>query len=78
MIVEISESGPLIPLGSANGFVRGVGGKDDRCCGVCVDGMLYPPRLALEEDGVRPGTASKKSVLDDDGEPKDESNPRFA
>ena len=77
-MVEMSESGPLIPLESGNGFVRGVGGKDDRCCGVCVGGMLYPPRLALDEDGVRPGTPSKKSVLDDDGELNEESNPRFA
>jgi hypothetical protein len=77
-MVEISESGPLIPLGSANAFVRGVGGKDGRCCGVWVGGMLYPPRLALDEVGVRPGTASKKSALDGDGELKEESSPRLA
>ena len=55
-----------------NEFGNGVGGNEGR-----VGRAPNCPRLALEDVGVRPGTASKKSVFDGDGDLKDGSNPRL-
>lgn len=63
IIVEISERGTLRPEGSVNEPDKGVGGKDGR-----VGKGPNCPRLALEEVGVRPGTASKKSAFERVGE----------
>lgn len=72
-MVEMSEIGTLRPEGSVKGCDNGVGGNDGR-----FGREPNCPRLALEDVGVRPGTASKKSALGCVGELKDESNPRLA
>lgn len=72
-MVEMSESGTFRPEGSVKEFDRGVAGNEGRAGRVpnC-------PKLVLEDAGVRPGTASKKSAFDGDGELNEGSNPRLA
>lgn len=62
----MSEIGTFMLFGSVNEFVKGVGGKDALCCKVCAGAK--PARLAVEEVGVSPGTASKNSGLEGEGE----------
>jgi hypothetical protein len=69
----MSEIGTLRPDGSVKEFDNGVGGKDGR-----VGIVLKCPKLVLDEVGVSPGTASKKSAFDGDGDSNDESSPRLA
>ena len=69
----MSDIGTLRPEGSVKEFDNGVGGNDGR-----VGRVPNWPKLALEDVGVRPGTTSKKSAFDGDGELKDGSNPRLA
>lgn len=66
-MVEISEMGTLRPDESANEPPIGVEGKAELCCVPGMGGTPKFARLALEEVGVRPGTASKKSPLPGDG-----------
>jgi hypothetical protein len=69
----MSEIGRFRPEGSVNEFDSGVAGNEGR-----VGRVPNRPRLVLEDAGVRPGTASKKSAFDGDGELNEGSNPRLA
>lgn len=69
----MSEIGTFKPEGSVKEFDNGVGGNEGR-----FGRAPNCPRLALEDVGVRPGTASKKSAFDGDGELYEGSNPRLA
>lgn len=77
IIVEMSEIGTFKLDESVNEAAEGVGGNDALCCGLCV-GETPKPALAEDDVGVRPGTASKKSVCEDDDELYEASKPRFA
>lgn len=72
-MVEIAEMGTFKPEGSVKELDKGVEGNEGR-----VGRTPNCPRLALDEVGVRLGTASKKSVFDGEGELNDGSNPRLA
>lgn len=58
--------GTFMLFGSVKEFVNGVGGNDALCCRLFAGAK--PARLAVEEVGVSPGTASKKSGLEGEGE----------
>jgi hypothetical protein len=75
MIVEMS--GTLKPDGSAKSY-SGVAGYDGPCCEICVGPNPNVDMLAVDEVGVRPGTASRKSEPGGDVELKLGFNPRFA
>lgn len=72
-MVAMSEIGIFMPEGSVKEFDSGVAGNEGRA-----GKAPNCPRLVLEDAGVRPGTASKKSAFDGDGELNEVSNPRLA
>lgn len=73
IIVEMSESGTFMPDETVNAFESGVGGNEGR-----VGRVPNCPKLAFDDVGVRPGTTSKKSGFEDEGELNEGSNPRLA
>lgn len=70
--------GTVSPEGFVYAPVRGVGGNEELCDTLCMGGTPKAPRPALDEVGVRPGTVSKYSGLDGDGELYAGSKPRLA
>lgn len=78
MVVDILDSGTFNPEGSAKDPPSGVGGKDELCCVPCIEGTPNVPRLVLEDVGVRPGTASKKSEFEGAEELYAGSKPKLA